>query len=119
MAKRVLVVDDEKLIVKGIRYSLEQDSMVVEVAYDGRQALEMAQANAYDVILLDVMLPRVDGLSVCKKIKNTYNVNTPATITLKSGAVFNTIAIITGTAKWKKLKTLEGEATRPTSERIK
>ena len=57
MANKILVVDDEKLIVKGIRYSLEQDGMAVEVAYDGRQALEMAQNNAYDVILLDVMLP--------------------------------------------------------------
>ena len=68
MAKRVLVVDDEKLIVKGIRYSLEQDSMIVEVAYDGRQALEMAQANTYDVILLDVMLPEINGFEVCQII---------------------------------------------------
>ena len=65
MSKKVLVVDDEKLIVKGIRYSLEQDGMKVEVAYDGRQALEMAQSNVYDVILLDVMLPELNGFEVC------------------------------------------------------
>ena len=74
MAKRVLVVDDEKLIVKGIRYSLEQDSMIVEVAYDGRQALEMAQANTYDVILLDVMLPEINGFEVCQMIREFSDV---------------------------------------------
>ena len=58
MAKKVLVVDDEKLIVKGIRFSLEQDGMEVDYAYDGEQALEMARQNEYDVILLDIMLPK-------------------------------------------------------------
>ena len=61
MERRVLVVDDEKLIVKGIKFSLEQDSMDVDVAYDGNEALEKATNNQYDVILLDVMLP---GLNV-------------------------------------------------------
>ena len=74
MAKKVLVVDDEKLIVKGIRYSLEQDGMAVEVAYDGRQALEMAQNNAYDVILLDVMLPELNGFEVCQMIRDFSDV---------------------------------------------
>lgn len=74
MAKKVLVVDDEKLIVKGIRYSLEQDGMSVEVAYDGRQALEMAQANVYDVILLDVMLPELNGFEVCQTIREFSDV---------------------------------------------
>ena len=74
MAKKVLVVDDEKLIVKGIRYSLEQDGMAVEVAYDGRQALEMAQNNVYDVILLDVMLPKYDGFEVCRQIRDFSDV---------------------------------------------
>ena len=53
MAKKVLVVDDEKLIVKGIRFSLEQDGMEVDCAYDGEEALKMATENAYDMILLD------------------------------------------------------------------
>ena len=56
MAKKVLVVDDEKLIVKGIRFSLEQDGMEVDCAYDGEEALNMAKANEYDMILLDIML---------------------------------------------------------------
>ena len=74
MSKKVLVVDDEKLIVKGIRYSLEQDGMEVEVAYDGRQALEMAQSNVYDVILLDVMLPELNGFEVCQMIRDFSDV---------------------------------------------
>ena len=58
MAKKVLVVDDEKLIVKGIRFSLEQDGMEVDCAYDGEEALKMATENAYDMVLLDIMLPK-------------------------------------------------------------
>ena len=57
MSKKVLVVDDEKLIVKGIRFSLEQDGMEVDAAYDGEEALEMAKEKEYDIILLDLMLP--------------------------------------------------------------
>ena len=55
--RKVLVVDDEKLIVKGIKFSLEQDEMQVDCAYDGEEALEKAKENKYDIILLDVMLP--------------------------------------------------------------
>ena len=61
MAQRVLVVDDEKLIVKGIRFSLEQDGMEVDCAYDGEEALELARQNQYDMVLLDVMLPKMTG----------------------------------------------------------
>lgn len=62
MAKKVLVVDDEKLIVKGIRFSLEQDGMEVDCAYDGEEALKMATENAYDMVLLDIMLPKMVDL---------------------------------------------------------
>lgn len=67
--KRALVVDDEKLIVKGIRFSLEQDNMKVDCAYDGEEALEYARANQYDIILLDVMLPKLTGFEVCQQIR--------------------------------------------------
>lgn len=67
--KRVLVVDDEKLIVKGIRFSLEQDDFVVDCAYDGEEALEYARNNPYDIILLDVMLPKLTGFEVCQQIR--------------------------------------------------
>ena len=74
MAKKVLVVDDEKLIVKGIRFSLEQDGMEVECAYDGEEALKLATENAYDMILLDLMLPKMDGFEVCQRIREFSNV---------------------------------------------
>lgn len=73
MAKKVLVVDDEKLIVKGIRFSLEQDGMEVDCAYDGEEALRMAKENAYDMVLLDVMLPKLDGFEVCQQIREFSN----------------------------------------------
>ena len=74
MAKKVLVVDDEKLIVKGIRFSLEQDSMEVDTAYDGETALELAKRSQYDVILLDVMLPEMSGIEVCQNIREFSDV---------------------------------------------
>ena len=66
---RVLVVDDEKLIVKGIRFSLEQDGMEVDCAYDGEEAIELAKKTEYDIVLLDVMLPKYDGYEVCQAIR--------------------------------------------------
>lgn len=69
MGKKVLVVDDEKLIVKGIRFSLEQDGMEVDCAYDGEEALEAAKKKEYDVVLLDVMLPVMTGFEVCQQIR--------------------------------------------------
>lgn len=69
MGKRVLVVDDEKLIVKGIRFSLEQDGMEVDCAYDGEEALQLAKDKEYDIILLDVMLPKMTGFEVCQQIR--------------------------------------------------
>ncbi|WP_314056668.1 response regulator transcription factor [Shuttleworthella satelles] len=74
MAKKVLVVDDEKLIVKGIRFSLEQDEMKVDCAYDGQEALDKAREGDYDLILLDVMLPRMDGFEVCRAVREFSNV---------------------------------------------
>ena len=73
MSRKVLVVDDEKLIVKGIRFSLEQDGREVDCAYDGQEALDKAMATAYDMILLDVMLPKMDGFEVCQRIREFSN----------------------------------------------
>ena len=74
MARKVLVVDDEKLIVKVIRISLEQDGYEVDEAYDGGEALSLAQSNSYDIILLDVMLPVMEGFQVCQQIRTFSNV---------------------------------------------
>lgn len=73
VGKKVLVVDDEKLIVKGIRFSLEQDGMEVDCAYDGEEALEAVKKKEYDVILLDVMLPKMTGFEVCQQIRDFSN----------------------------------------------
>lgn len=74
MAYNILVVDDEKLIVKGIKFSLEQEGMLVDVAYDGEEALNFAKQKEYSLILLDVMLPKIDGLEVCQLIREFSNV---------------------------------------------
>ena len=74
MAARVLIVDDEKLIVKGIRFSLEKDDYEVDTAYDGGEALEKAKENTYDVILLDLMLPVMNGMDVCRQIREFSDV---------------------------------------------
>lgn len=74
MADKVLVVDDEKLIVKGLKFSLLQDYQTVDVAYDGEEALILAKENNYDIILLDIMLPKMDGLEVCQQIREFSDV---------------------------------------------
>ena len=74
MPKKVLVVDDEKLIVKGLRFALEQDDMEVDTAYDGEEAVEKAREGSYDLILLDLMLPKLDGLSACQQIREFSDV---------------------------------------------
>lgn len=74
MGQKVLVVDDEKLIVKGIRFSLEQDGMEVDCAYDGEEALQMIRDKEYDIILLDVMLPKLTGFEVCQQMREFSNV---------------------------------------------
>ena len=74
MSKKILVVDDEKLIVKGICFSLEQEGMEVDCAYDGEEALEYAKKCEYDLVLLDVMLPKLDGFQVCQQIREFSDV---------------------------------------------
>ncbi len=74
MAKKILIVDDEPLIVKGLKYSLEQDGYETDCAYDGEEALEKFGKGTFDMILLDVMLPKLDGIGVCQQIRESSNV---------------------------------------------
>ena len=74
MATKVLVVDDEKFIVKGIKFSLEQDGMDVDAAYDGEEAYNMIQEKEYDIVILDVMLPKMDGVTVCQMVREFSSV---------------------------------------------
>ena len=69
MATRILIVDDEKLIVKGLRVSLENDDYEVDTAYDGQEALDKIRQNTYHLVLLDVMLPVMDGTEVCRRVR--------------------------------------------------
>ena len=70
----ILVVDDEKLIVKGLKFSLEKDKFNVDVAYDGEEAVELAKQKKFDIIVLDVMLPKQSGLEVCQAIREFSDV---------------------------------------------
>ena len=74
MARKILVVDDEKLIVKGIKFSLEQDGMEVDTAFDGEEAMEKIRANEYSLILLDLMLPKLSGTEVCQQVREFSSV---------------------------------------------
>ncbi len=91
MGKRILVVDDEKIIVKGIKFSLEQEGYEIDSAYDGEEAVNFAKANDYDLIVLDVMLPKKDGLEVCRQIRG-----------------FSTVPIIMLTAKGEDMDKILG-----------
>ena len=71
---RILVVDDEKVLVKGIKFNLEAEGYEVDACYDGESAVEMAKSGNYDLILLDLMMPKVDGLEACAKIRETSTV---------------------------------------------
>ena len=71
---KILVVDDEKTLVKGMKFNLENEGYEVECAYDGTSALELAREGRFDLILLDVMMPEMDGLEACMKIREFSNV---------------------------------------------
>ena len=71
---KILVVDDEKLIVKGIKFNLEQEGYQVETAFDGEEAVRLAHDESIDLILLDLMLPKIDGFTVCRTIRGFSNV---------------------------------------------
>ncbi|MBR2879586.1 MAG: response regulator transcription factor [Oscillospiraceae bacterium] len=66
---RILVVDDEKLLVKGIKFNLENEGYQVDVCYDGEEAVEKAASGSYDLILMDIMMPRMNGLEACMHIR--------------------------------------------------
>ena len=71
---KILVVDDEKLLVKGIKYNLEQEGYEVVTAFDGEEAVRQAHDSSINLILLDVMLPKMDGLTVCRTIRTFSDV---------------------------------------------
>ncbi len=71
MSEKILVVDDEPILLKGLKFSLEQDGYNVETAIDGNEAFEKIMNNSYELVVLDLMLPEIDGLEVCKKVRES------------------------------------------------
>ncbi|MGI5936079.1 MAG: response regulator transcription factor [Oscillospiraceae bacterium] len=71
---KILVVDDEKLLVKGLKFNLENEGYQVDACYDGEAAVDMAKTGGYDLIVLDLMMPKLDGLNACMKIREFSNV---------------------------------------------
>lgn len=71
---KILVVDDEKVLVKGIKFNLENEGYQVEVGYDGEEAVELARDGSFDLIILDLMMPKIDGLQACMRIREFSNV---------------------------------------------
>ena len=71
---KILVVDDEKVLVKGIKFNLESEGYQVEAGYDGEQAVELARSGGFDLIILDLMMPKIDGLQACMRIREFSNV---------------------------------------------
>ena len=71
---RILVVDDEKVMVKGLKFNLENEGYEVDVGYHGAEAVEMARLKSYDLILLDLMMPEIDGLQACLQIREFSSV---------------------------------------------
>ena len=74
MAKRILLVDDEPILMKGLKYTLEKDEYEILTASDGEEALEVFFNHPVDLVLLDVMLPKIDGIAVCQRIRETSSV---------------------------------------------
>lgn len=89
MDSRILIVDDEPLLVKGLKYSLEQDGYLIESASDGREALNKYENQKYDLIILDLMLPEIDGLEVCQRIREKSD--TPIIMLTAKGEDMNKI----------------------------
>ena len=71
---KILVVDDERTLVKGMKFNLENEGYQVECAYDGAAAVELARNEKFDLLILDVMMPEVDGLEACMRIREFSNV---------------------------------------------
>lgn len=71
---RILVVDDERVLVKGIKFNLENEGYQVEVGYDGEEAVELARNGSFDLIILDLMMPKIDGLQACMRIREFTNI---------------------------------------------
>lgn len=74
---RILVIEDEHKVANSIKKGLEQEAYAVDVAYDGEQGFDLASTEDYDVIVLDLMLPKMEGMEICQKLRKEENIHTP------------------------------------------
>lgn len=93
---QILIVDDEKSLVKGLKYTLKREGFEVHAAYDGQEALDFLQENKVDIIILDLMLPKVDGLDVCRRIRQRGNKTPIIMLTAKGDDVDKIIGLELG-----------------------
>lgn len=93
---QILIVDDEKSLVKGLKYTLEREGFEVYAAYDGQEALDFLRDSRVDIIILDLMLPRVDGLAVCRRIRQQGNKTPIIMLTAKGDDVDKIIGLELG-----------------------
>jgi len=84
---RILIIEDDHKIANSIKKGLEQESYAVDVAYDGEQGFDLAATEDYDVIILDLMLPKIDGMEVCRKLREEESVHTPILMLTARGQV--------------------------------
>jgi len=84
---RILVVEDEHKIANSIKKGLEQESFAVDIAFDGEKGFDLASTEDYDAIVLDLMLPKIDGLKICKKLRKEENIHTPILILTAKGEI--------------------------------
>lgn len=88
---RILVIEDEKKIADFIRRGLKEEGYAVDIAYEGEEGYCLAKTNEYDLIVLDIMLPKMDGISLCRQLREAKN-NTPIIMLTAKGAVKDKIA---------------------------
>lgn len=93
---QILIVDDERSLVKGLKYTLEREGFEVYAAYDGQEALDFLRDSRVDIIILDLMLPRVDGLAVCRRIRQQGNKTPIIMLTAKGDDVDKIIGLELG-----------------------
>lgn len=89
---RILVVEDEHRIANSIKKGLQQESFAVDVAYDGEEGFDLASSEDYDIIILDLMLPKMDGLKVCNKLRNDEHIHTPILMLTAKGSIEDRVA---------------------------
>ena len=109
---KILVVDDEQLLVKGMKFNLENEGYTVETAYDGATAIDMAKSGGFDLIILDLMMPQVDGLTACMRIREFSNVPI-IMLTARSEDADKIIGLESGADDYKAVQHLGAQSAHP------